>query len=63
MEEVRYTKLSLAINNDDTLFIYDNKELVFELRNQSNYEIIDSRIVEDWDKPYNALIITETEEL
>ena len=59
MEEVRYTKLSLAINNDDTLFIYDDKELVFELKNQANYEIIDSRIVEDWDKPYDALLISE----
>lgn len=59
MEEVIYTKLSLAINNDDTLFIYDNKELVFELKNQSNYEIVDSSIIEDWDKPYNALLISE----
>ncbi len=59
MEEVRYTKLSLAINNDDTLFIYDDKILVFELENQSDYEIVDSSIIEDWDKPYDALIITE----
>lgn len=59
MEEVKFTKLSLAINNDDTLFIYDDKVLIFELENQSNYEIIDSRIVEDWDKPYNALLISE----
>lgn len=59
MQEVKFTNLSLAIDNSDTLFIYDNKVLIFELENQSNYEIIDSRIVEDWDKPYNALIITE----
>lgn len=59
MEEVKYTKLSLAINNDDTLFIYDDKVLVFELENQSNYEIVDSSIIEGWDKSYNALVITE----
>lgn len=59
MQEVRFTNLSLAIDNEDTLFIYDNKELVFTLENQSGYEIVDSRIIEDWDKEYNALIIKE----
>lgn len=59
MQEVKFTNLSLGIDNEDTLFIYDNKELVFTLENQSNYEIVDSRIIEDWDKEYNALIIKE----
>ena len=59
MEEVRYIKLSLAINNDDTLSIYDDKILVFELKNQSDYEIVDSSIIEGWDKDYSALIISE----
>lgn len=59
IEEIPYNRnLSYPIS-DGSIYVYDDGILIYEGDFLENYEAIESRLIEDWDKEYNALIINE----
>lgn len=59
IEEIPYNgNLSYPISGG-IIYVYDDGMLIYEGDFLENYEAIESRLIEDWDKEYNALIIKE----
>ena len=59
IQEILYSgNLSYPINNG-VICVYDDGNLIYSGEFLENYEAIKSTLIEDWDKPYNALLIIE----